>query len=82
MNRSFVAIASAAVVAGGFAASADAALSYVRSANVGSATVWTAYSSLEDMAANVNGTSAGASSSIVATAAAVPLENTTAGADV
>ena len=67
MNRSFFAIASAALVAGGFAASADAALSYVRSANVGSATVWTAYSSLEDMAANVNGTSAGASSSIVAT---------------
>ena len=67
MNRSFVAIASAALVAGGFAASADAALSYVRSANVGSATVWTAYSSLEDMAANVNGTSAGASSSILST---------------
>ena len=67
MNRSFFAIASAALVAGGFAASADAALSYVRSANVGSATVWTAYSSLEDMAANVNGTSAGSSSSIVST---------------
>ena len=67
MNRSFVAIASAALVAGGFAASADAALSYVRSANVGSATVWTAYSSLEDMAANVNGTNAGSSSSILST---------------
>ena len=67
MNRSFVAIASAALVAGGFAASADAALSYVRSANFGSFTVWTAYSSLEDMAANVNGTSAGSSSSIVST---------------
>ena len=67
MNRSFFAIASAALVAGGFAASADAALSYVRSANFGSFTVWTAYSSLEDMAANVNGTSAGSSSSIVST---------------
>ena len=67
MNRAFFALTSAALVAGSFAASADAALSYVRSANVGSATVWTAYSSLEDMAANVNGTSAGASSSIVST---------------
>ena len=67
MNRSFFAIASAALVAGSFAASADAALSYVRSANVGGSTVWTAYSSLEDMAANLNGTSAGSSSSILAT---------------
>ena len=67
MNRSFFAIASAALVAGGFAASADAALSYVRSANVGGSTVWTAYSSLEDMAANVNGTSVGSSSSILST---------------
>lgn len=67
MNRSFFAIASAALVAGSFAASADAALSYVRSANFGSFTAWTAYSSLEDMAANVNGTSAGSSSSIRAT---------------
>jgi hypothetical protein len=67
MNRSFFAIASAALVAGGFAASADAALSYVRSANVGGSTVWTAYSSLEDMAANLNGTSAGSSSSILST---------------
>jgi hypothetical protein len=67
MNRSFFAIASAALVAGSFAASADAALSYVRSANVGGSTVWTAYSSLEDMAANVNGTSAGSSSSILST---------------
>jgi hypothetical protein len=67
MNRSFFAIASAALVAGSFAASADAALSYVRSANVGGSTVWTAYSSLEDMAANLNGTSAGSSSSIVST---------------
>lgn len=67
MNRSFFAIASAALVAGSFAASADAALSYVRSANVGGSTVWTAYSSLEDMAANANGTSAGSSSSILST---------------
>ena len=67
MNRSFFAIASAALVAGSFAASADAALSYVRSANFGSFTAWTAYSSLEDMAANVNGTSAGSSSSILST---------------
>ena len=67
MNRSFFAIASAALVAGGFAASADAALSYVRSANVGGSTVWTAYSSLEDMAANVNGSEVGTSSSILST---------------
>ena len=67
MNRAFFALTSAALVAGSFAASADAALSYVRSANVGSATVWTAYSSLADMASNVNGTSAGASSSILST---------------
>jgi len=67
MNRSFFAIASAALVAGSFAASADAALSYVRSANFGSFTAWTAYSSLEDMAANANGTSAGSSSSILST---------------
>ena len=67
MNRAFFALTSAALVAGGFAASADAALSYVRSANFGSFTVWTAYSSLADMAANVNGTSAGTSSSILST---------------
>jgi hypothetical protein len=67
MNRAFFALTSAALVAGSFAASADAALSYVRSANVGSTTVWTAYSSLADMASNVNGTSAGGSSSILST---------------
>ena len=67
MNRSFFAIASAALVAGSFAASADAALSYVRSENKRQGTVWTAYSSLEDMAANVNGSEVGTSSSILST---------------
>ena len=67
MIRSRIAITSAAFVACSFAASADAALSYVRSSNAGSSTVWTAYSSLEDMAANINGTNAGSSSSLLAT---------------
>ena len=67
MIRSRLAITSAAFIACSFAASADAALSYVRSSNAGSSTVWTAYSSLEDMAANINGTNAGSSSSLLAT---------------
>ena len=57
----------AALSAASFASSSEAALMYVRSSFDGSSTNWTAYASLEDMAANTSGTNVGSSSSILST---------------
>jgi len=67
MTNSRVALTGSVLFAACLAASSEASLMYVRSSTAGSSTVWTAYSSLEDMAANTGGTNVGSSSSILST---------------
>jgi len=67
MTKSHFALTGAVLFAACLAAPSEAALLYVRSSTVGSSTVWTAYASLEAMAANTGGTNVGSSSSILST---------------